>query len=61
MTSETASDTLIVAGGFILSRKPAKFLLENIDTRAEQSRTSSPRLPAVAYCKGTLLRNEIEA
>jgi ubiquinone/menaquinone biosynthesis C-methylase UbiE len=32
-----------------------------IETRAEQSRASSPRLPAVAYCKGTPLRNEIEA
>ncbi|MER8623261.1 methyltransferase domain-containing protein [Mesorhizobium sp. M1143] len=32
-----------------------------IDTRAEQSRAPSPRLPAVAYCQGTPLRNEIEA
>lgn len=32
-----------------------------IETRAEQSRASSPRVPAVAYCQGTLLRNEIEA
>jgi len=32
-----------------------------IETRAEQSRTPSPRLPAVAYCQGTVLRNEIEA
>ena len=32
-----------------------------IETRAEQSRASSPRFPAVAYCQGTLLRNEIEA
>jgi SAM-dependent methyltransferase len=32
-----------------------------IDTRAEQSCASSPRVPAVAYCQGTLLRNEIEA
>jgi ubiquinone/menaquinone biosynthesis C-methylase UbiE len=32
-----------------------------IETRAEQSRAASPRLPAVAYCQGTLLRNEIEA
>ena len=32
-----------------------------IETRAEQSCASSPRLPAVAYCQGTLLRNEIEA
>lgn len=32
-----------------------------IETRAEQSRASSPRLPAVAYCQGTLLRGEIEA
>jgi ubiquinone/menaquinone biosynthesis C-methylase UbiE len=32
-----------------------------IETRAEQSRASSPRIPAIAYCQGTLLRNEIEA
>jgi SAM-dependent methyltransferase len=32
-----------------------------IETRAEQSRASSPRIPAVAYCHGTVLRNEIEA
>jgi ubiquinone/menaquinone biosynthesis C-methylase UbiE len=32
-----------------------------IETRAEQSRAASPRIPAVAYCQGTLLRNEIEA
>jgi len=32
-----------------------------IETRAEQSRASSPRIPAVAYCQGTLLRHEIEA
>ncbi|MFL6826233.1 MAG: class I SAM-dependent methyltransferase, partial [Bradyrhizobium sp.] len=32
-----------------------------IETRTEQSRASSPRLPAVAYCRGTVLRNEIEA
>ena len=32
-----------------------------IDTIAKQSRASSPRVPAVAYCQGTLLRNEIEA
>jgi ubiquinone/menaquinone biosynthesis C-methylase UbiE len=32
-----------------------------IETIAEQSRSSSPRIPAVAYCQGTPLRNEIEA
>jgi len=32
-----------------------------IETRAGQSRASSPRHPAVAYCQGTPLRNEIEA
>jgi hypothetical protein len=32
-----------------------------IETRAEQSRASSPRHPAVAFCQGTPLRNEIEA
>ena len=32
-----------------------------IETKAEQSRASSPRIPAVAYCQGTPLRGEIEA
>ncbi|CAD5254661.1 Type 11 methyltransferase [Bosea sp. 62] len=32
-----------------------------IETRAEMSRAPSPRLPAVAYCQGTVLRTEIEA
>jgi hypothetical protein len=32
-----------------------------IETKAEQSRAASPRLPAVAYCQGTVLRTEIEA
>ncbi len=32
-----------------------------IETKAEQSRASSPRVAAVAYCQGTPLRNEIEA
>jgi ubiquinone/menaquinone biosynthesis C-methylase UbiE len=32
-----------------------------IETRAEQSRASSPHHPALAYCHGTPLRNEIEA
>src|SRR5262249_30174261 len=32
-----------------------------IETRAKQSRAPSPRLPAVAYCQGTPVRNEIEA
>lgn len=39
----------------------AGFSRVEIETRAEQSRASSPRIPAVAYCQGTLLRNEIEA
>ncbi len=39
----------------------AGFSLVVIETRAEQSRASSPRLPAVAYCQGTPLRKEIEA
>jgi hypothetical protein len=32
-----------------------------IETKAEQSRAASPRIPAVAYCPGTVLRTEIEA
>jgi ubiquinone/menaquinone biosynthesis C-methylase UbiE len=39
----------------------AGFSHVTIETRAEQSRASSPRVPAVAYCRGTPLRNEIEA
>ena len=39
----------------------AGFTRVAIETRTEQSRAPSPRLPAVAYCQGTLLRNEIEA
>ena len=32
-----------------------------IDTIAARSRATSPRIPALAYCQGTPLRNEIEA
>ena len=32
-----------------------------IDTLAARSRATSPRLPAIAFCQGTPLRNEIEA
>jgi SAM-dependent methyltransferase len=33
----------------------------NVVTVSERSRADSPRIPAVAYCQGTPLRNEIEA
>ncbi|MGE3996221.1 MAG: class I SAM-dependent methyltransferase [Variibacter sp.] len=39
----------------------AGFSRLTIETRAEESRASSPRIPAVAYCQGTPLRSEIEA
>lgn len=39
----------------------AGFSRVTIETRAEQSRAASARIPAVAYCQGTVLRNEIEA
>jgi len=32
-----------------------------IETVAKRSRASSPRIPAIAYCQGTPMRNEIEA
>ncbi|MGE5649738.1 class I SAM-dependent methyltransferase [Noviherbaspirillum sp. UKPF54] len=35
--------------------------LPAIDTVAARSRAASPRIPALAYCQGTPLRNEIEA
>ncbi|KRR19690.1 SAM-dependent methyltransferase [Bradyrhizobium lablabi] len=38
----------------------AGFSNVTIETRAEESRAPSPRYPAVAYCQGTPLRNEIE-
>jgi ubiquinone/menaquinone biosynthesis C-methylase UbiE len=39
----------------------AGFSRVEIETRAEQSHAASPRIPAVAYCQGTVLRSEIEA
>lgn len=42
----------VVGGGF---RRP------QIDTVAFRSRAASPRIPAVAFCQGTPVRNEIEA
>lgn len=33
----------------------------HVHTMAARSRASSPRIPAIAYCQGTPLRNEIEA
>ena len=40
-------------GGFSASAR--------IDTLAARSRAAAPRIPAIAYCQGTPLRNEIEA
>lgn len=39
----------------------AGFSQISIETRDEQSRAPSPRHPAIAYCQGTPLRNDIEA
>lgn len=39
----------------------AGFDTVTIETRDELSRGASPRHPAIAYCQGTPLRNEIEA
>lgn len=43
----------LASGGF---GKPAQ-----METVAARSRARSPRVPAIAYCQGTPLRNEIEA
>ena len=40
-------------GGFMASPR--------FETVAARSRATSPRIPAIAYCQGTPLRNEIEA
>jgi SAM-dependent methyltransferase len=50
-------DTVLIRGELA----KAGFSRVAIETRAEQSRASSPRHPAVAYCQGTPLRSEIEA
>jgi ubiquinone/menaquinone biosynthesis C-methylase UbiE len=39
----------------------AGFARVTIEMRAEQSQAPSARIPAVAYCQGTVLRTEIEA
>jgi SAM-dependent methyltransferase len=39
----------------------AGFSSISIETRGDISRAPSPRDPAIAYCQGTPLRNEIEA
>ena len=39
----------------------AGFASVSIESRDEVSRAAAPRDPAVAYCQGTPLRNEIEA
>ena len=43
----------LASGGFAAAPR--------IDTLAARSRAASPRIPAIAYCQGTPLRNEIEA
>jgi SAM-dependent methyltransferase len=43
----------LAAGGFAAAPR--------VDTLAARSRAASPRSPAIAYCQGTPLRNEIEA
>jgi SAM-dependent methyltransferase len=43
----------LASGGFVASPR--------IETVAARSRAVSPRVPAIAYCQGTPLRNEIEA
>ena len=43
----------LTAGGFA---QPARF-----EIVAARSKAESPRIPAIAYCGGTPLRNEIEA
>jgi len=43
----------LASGGFVATPR--------IDTVSARSRATSPRIPAIAYCQGTPLRNEIEA
>ena len=43
----------LASGGFVAAPR--------IDTLAARSKATSPRVPAIAYCQGTPLRNEIES
>jgi hypothetical protein len=43
----------LAAGGFSVTPR--------IETVAARSRAASPRIPAIGFCQGTPLRNEIEA
>jgi len=43
----------LASGGFVATPR--------IDTVSARSRATSPQIPAIAYCQGTPLRNEIEA
>ena len=49
----TIEQDLKHGGGFLAS--------PHFDTVAARSQATSPRIPAIAYCQGTPLRNEIEA
>jgi SAM-dependent methyltransferase len=49
-------DTSVIRGDV----EGAGFCGVAIETRAELSRATSPRIPALAYCQGTVLRSEIE-
>ena len=49
-------DTLLIRSDL----EAAGFVRVDIETIAEQSPAPSARIPAVAYCQGTPLRNEIE-
>jgi SAM-dependent methyltransferase len=48
------------AGRIRRDLEEAGFSRVEIETRSEQSRAASPRIPAVAFCHGTVLRSEIE-
>jgi hypothetical protein len=45
----------------VAASKPTRVLETAIDTVAARSRAASPLIPAMAYCQGTPLRNEIES
>ena len=55
----------VAAGTGVVTRTLASVLPDiapaKIDTVAARSRAQSSRVPAIAYCQGTPLRNEIEA
>ena len=60
-TVHSSFQSLGLSDAILRDLAKAGFANVTIETIAEECRAPSPRHAAIAYCQGTLLRNEIEA